>query len=630
MKDAAKKKLLAAGEITLHDYNQWRLNQMAVGKRWEELRDRLASDLANHYEIAKNITNGYRPEVYAMGHNYGTFEIERDTGIDTSYTLYNAEAAERIIREDPQILPPPGKTMTEKLIKGEVKKWEEGMIQSVAMQAILQGEGANTLAKRIARDLCVKDRNAALRYARTAINGAENAGRMNSYKRAAEMGIKVSKQWFATLDDRTRPAHRELDGQIVPLDKPFENSIGKIMFAGDATADGANFWNCRCETVENIAGFERDAKDLSKRNTMHMNQTSYKEWLKAKPVYGKISPRTDIGGNAKNGFSSREKSFSEKINDIVNNAKQSVMGIGTEDIYKVGKIVADEISKTWLEPLRARKKELEEVLDKLGRKEIRSIDKKINKLSSARRGLLSPEEVGFKTIEEVDKEYAKLNERYVKLKFDEKYMEADVNLQNFVKEKMENSREYREHLKSKMSEIREVGYSGLEKEMKTHLNNSRSPVRKSVEEAYSYYPRDWVVYSMQNSKLTPKKVDRGYYSHYMQEIAISGWDKDDQLETSFHELGHRYERVVPKIIDQEKEFYNKRTDGENLEWLGRGYSKKEVTRKDDFLHPYMGKDYGGNAYELVSMGFEYAYTNPFELDRDKDMQAWIYGMLFTL
>lgn len=44
----------------------------------------------------------------------------------------------------------------------------------------------------------------------------------------------------------------------------------------------------------------------------------------------------------------------------------------------------------------------------------------------------------------------------------------------------------------------------------------------------------------------------------------------------------------------------------------------------------MGNDYNGTAYELVSMGFEYAYTNPLKLATDSDMEAWIYGILSLL
>ena len=43
----------------------------------------------------------------------------------------------------------------------------------------------------------------------------------------------------------------------VPIDKPFENSIGKIMFPGDPSADGANVYNCRCTLVSKVKGFKK-------------------------------------------------------------------------------------------------------------------------------------------------------------------------------------------------------------------------------------------------------------------------------------------------------------------------------------------------------------------------------------
>ena len=82
-----------------------------------------------------------------------------------------------------------------------------------------------------------------------------------------------------------------------------------------------------------------------------------------------------------------------------------------------------------------------------------------------------------------------------------------------------------------------------------------------------------------------------------------------------------------KIREAEKEFYKHRTEGEPLKWLGSGYRRNEKTRFDDFVSPYMGKDYGGSSYELVSMGFEYAYTRPEELAKDPEMEAWILGIL---
>lgn len=181
-------------------------------------------------------------------------------------------------------------------------------------------------------------------------------------------------------------------------------------------------------------------------------------------------------------------------------------------------------------------------------------------------------------------------------------------------------------LSGKLSEIREIGPTDSAR-LASHLNNSRSSIRKNIEYAYSNYPRDWVDASFDRGQLTPKKTSRGYYSDWRKEIAISGYDDESSNRTSFHELGHRFERVVSGLRDQEAEFYNRRTAGESLQWLGPGYDRSEKSRRDKFESPYMGKDYGGSAYELVSMGFQYAFTEPHKLAKDPDMQSWIYGLL---
>lgn len=280
-KDKIKRDQLRRGVITASEYNQWRIGQMAVGEQWQAMLQNVSDDLANVEKIAKSIANGYMPEIYAINMNFSTYDIEKRLKLDTSFVLYNREAVERIIRDEPELLPLPGQRMQRRILSGEVERWRKGQIQSVVTQAIVQGESIPKMATRISNTLCVSNRKAAVRYARTAITGAENAGRLDSFYRMQDLGIKVRKTWVAVLDSRTRDAHRELDGVTVDLDKPFENSIGKIMRPSDPSAHGANVWNCRCTMISQIEGFERDVTDLSLRNTSKLGDMSYDEWKKA-------------------------------------------------------------------------------------------------------------------------------------------------------------------------------------------------------------------------------------------------------------------------------------------------------------------------------------------------------------
>lgn len=168
-------------------------------------------------------------------------------------------------------------------------------------------------------------------------------------------------------------------------------------------------------------------------------------------------------------------------------------------------------------------------------------------------------------------------------------------------------------------------------DMKAHIPG-RSTVKQFIADAYDRYPSEWFARSSQRGQLTARKVDRGYYSDPDGMIAISGWGDAGMLETAIHELGHRFEHTIPGIVEAEKAFYDRRTAGETSEQLRKitgssGYKADEMTKKDNFLDPYIGKDYGRDIYEVVSMGFQYAFTNPKKLLQDRDYAQFILGLL---
>lgn len=63
------------------------------------------------------------------------------------------------------------------------------------------------------------------------------------------MGIKLKKEWLATLDGRTRHTHAMLDGQTAETDKPFHVDGYEIMYPGDTSAPGYLVYNCRCTLI---------------------------------------------------------------------------------------------------------------------------------------------------------------------------------------------------------------------------------------------------------------------------------------------------------------------------------------------------------------------------------------------
>lgn len=279
-KDEAKRKLLDAGEITKQEYDKWRTGQIMIGKRWEEMRDSLAQDMLNTEKLASQIIQTGRADAYALNHNYATFEVEKSSLVDTSYTLYDRKTVERLIKDEPTLLPalnPRGKTARE-IREGKILRWNQKHITAEVTQGILQGESVDKIARRM-RNVASMDYSASVRNARTAITGAQNAGRQAGYERAEEMGIKGKKQWLATMDSRTRHWHVELDGVSVETDEDFENEYGKIEYPGDPSADPANVYNCRCTMIYVLDGLDDSKREwFESRSNEALGDITWEEW----------------------------------------------------------------------------------------------------------------------------------------------------------------------------------------------------------------------------------------------------------------------------------------------------------------------------------------------------------------
>lgn len=269
--DARKRKMVEDGALSREQWLKWRKGQILIGKRWAEMKDVLAEDMLNADKLAVSMINGYIPEAYALGHNYGTFQIEKGSLIDTSYTLYSRETVERLIRDQPRLL---------NVTKWEIdapkdKRWNQQHITQQITQGILQGEDIRQVAKRL-QNVTGMDKTAAMRNARTAMTGAQNGGRVDAYQRAVDMGIEVEKEWLATMDSHVRDSHADMDGEHVPVDATFSNGLE---YPGEMGGPPAEVYNCRCTLIPRVADvdYSKD-NDLRWRNREDLGDMSWEEW----------------------------------------------------------------------------------------------------------------------------------------------------------------------------------------------------------------------------------------------------------------------------------------------------------------------------------------------------------------
>lgn len=290
-KDKIWQQWVKDGVKTQTQYNDWRIGQIAIGKRWEEQKRVIAKELSNVNQMAREIVSKKMPDVYALNHNYGTYEVEKGARLDTSYVLYDRDTVESLF-EDRKIYHDPGRDTLDRIAQGLEQRWNRQNVQSSILQSILQGESIPKIASRLSETVGEKNRKAAIRNARTITTGVENKGRVDSYNRANKMGIETNKQWIATLDGRTRHTHRAIDGEVVGSNEVFSNGCA---YPGDPSGDPAEIYNCRCTLIASIKGFERDASDLSNRRSDKLGDMTYDEWKKAKATSQDIMHGEKVG-----------------------------------------------------------------------------------------------------------------------------------------------------------------------------------------------------------------------------------------------------------------------------------------------------------------------------------------------
>lgn len=284
--DRIWRRRLANREVTREQYQEWYRNKVFVGERWKAVRDSMAETLVNADNVARSIITGYIPEAYAYGMNLAAYQIEQLVGLSSSFTLYNAEAVEILIRDYPSLLPQlqPESETARAIREGRAFAWNQQHITSAITQGIIQGEALPRIAERL-QNVVGMDERAAQRNARTAMTAARNAGHLASYQRAERMGIQLDEMWLAIPDERTRHSHRLMNGVRVPVGEPFVLEDGvRLRFPADPNGTssdvnvnvGSYIYNCRCRIIGVPRGMPLDMNDIQPE---HIGNMTYEEWL---------------------------------------------------------------------------------------------------------------------------------------------------------------------------------------------------------------------------------------------------------------------------------------------------------------------------------------------------------------
>jgi len=177
-----------------------------------------------------------------------------------------------------------------KLAQKEIAEKTLTQVRRTIAQGIIRGQSYAQMAKALKGTM---DRSASgyVRIAQTEGARAQVLGQQATYARAAEDGIELEEVWTATLDDRTRDDHRDMDGVVKDPEKGFwAPALNDYVEGPLQSGDPAFDINCRCTVRPQIKGYEPSVRRA--RDEGIIEYQTYREWVKRPGEPGTVSDGT--------------------------------------------------------------------------------------------------------------------------------------------------------------------------------------------------------------------------------------------------------------------------------------------------------------------------------------------------
>lgn len=278
-KESGDKKEIARLERELREEKQ----KITTGNaEYRKIVSETTDKLAAANQAALTYTNDHLPTYYTEAFNE-EMKVEA-VNMGVAFDIADEATIRQRIKQGDIDMP------RKKISVPDDKRWNTKYINSQVTQGIVQGESMDKIADRIFPEIMAKsdtdnldskqmsellqrNRQAAIRNARTLVNGVENKGRQDRYNDLERKGCVIKKIWIATEDNRTREWHADMDGQEVDNDEMFIDGNGnELEYPGDPNAEPETVYNCRCTMRAEIRAYnpenaiEEGASHGNKRN----------------------------------------------------------------------------------------------------------------------------------------------------------------------------------------------------------------------------------------------------------------------------------------------------------------------------------------------------------------------------
>jgi SPP1 gp7 family putative phage head morphogenesis protein len=168
----------------------------------------------------------------------------RSDGIDVSDTLTQKDIQQLIQKHIA------GLTLNDRIERN--RKRFIAQLRDILLVSFKKEETYDEISKRI--QSLVESQGSRMRLIiRTEVHRLRNQVMFNLSKLVSKSGIKLKKTWIARMDNRTRQAHRRLNGTKKPINSNFTSTAGGHGPSPGLMGNAADDINCRCRLRLNIS-----------------------------------------------------------------------------------------------------------------------------------------------------------------------------------------------------------------------------------------------------------------------------------------------------------------------------------------------------------------------------------------
>lgn len=179
---------------------------------------------------------------------------------------------------------------------GEDVQYLKRSVRAELSRGIAQGSSWNEIAVHITKGMnspYKKAINNTIRIARTEGHRIQQKSALDAQYAAKDKGADIVKQWDSTLDNKTRPHHRRLDGQIRELDEPFTVD-GLEASAPGHFGKASEDCNCRCCLLQRAKwALDQDELDELKKRAEFFELDKSEDFEDFKKKYLKLPDNAD-------------------------------------------------------------------------------------------------------------------------------------------------------------------------------------------------------------------------------------------------------------------------------------------------------------------------------------------------